>query len=280
MSKHDRDEDPRTTKAREQYLGKEYSFNNGDPNIKMKVVEFDNYRKVTVQVGDTDTYITASMGDIKIGNVYNPFKENCPIGFTEPKYEYIGCVFRTNQGYFVKILSCEDRDHAVYEFLDSGYQDVTSIYNIINGQVKNPYHKNKFGGYLGPDKTYRKKEFEWVKKIWDSLLLRCADSKERHDVLIDIRWYCYGMFAQWYMYYYSQLSPEYKYEIDKDLKYPVYSQFTCGKRYYGPDTCILIPKELSSMLKVENHDNIKNAARYYKEQNALLDEAYNIIMNM
>ena len=284
MSKLDRIEDPRTTRAREQYIGKEYEFNNGNTDIKMKVVDFDSYRKVTVQVGDTDIYIDTCMGNVKRGMVTNPFKENSPIAFTDPKYEYLNCIFRTNQGYLIRVLNCEDRDHVLYEFLDTCYQGVTAMHNILAGQVRNPYHRNKFGGFLGPDKTYRSDEFEWLYTIWTTFLMCYGEYitpnglHKRDDTILNDDWYCYGDFAKWYMYYYSQLNPNFKYTIDVNLKLPFYSQFTGGKKFYGPSSCLLVPVELEKM--IESQSSIKEAARYYKEQNALLDEAYNIIMNM
>lgn len=299
-------EDPRTTKAREQYLGKEFDFNNGNKDIKMKVIEFEDYSRVTVQVGDTDIYITTNMSNIRNGSLRNPFKENSPIGFIDPKYEYLNCLFRTNQGYLVRILNCEDREHTVYEFVDNGYQDNTKLYNILIGNVRNPFHINEFGGYLGTDKTYRHKKFKWLYTIWTTLLIRGGEGNREYyskyhtgvhaydDVMFDERWYCYSMFAQWYMFYYNQLNPEFKYGIDKDLKFPQYSKFTNGRKHYGPDTCLLIPQELNNMIEAADvranleNDNVtlppdhplKVTANFYRDNNGLLDEAYDIIMRI
>ena len=283
MSKYDREEDPRTTRAREQYIGKEYNFNNGNTDVKMKVTEFKNYNEVVVQVGESDMYITADMNSIKRGMVLNPFKKNSPIAFTEPKYEYLNCIFKTNQGYTIRILNCEDREHVLFEFLETGGQDTATIHNILSGQVRNPYHRNELGGCLGPDKIYRNKEYRWLYKMWYSLLVRINKSKEFHnlaynDIILDSVWYCYSVFAQWYMNNFSQLNSNFKYAVDANLKFPMYSQFTGGRKLYGPSSCLLVPVDLEKM--IESQSSIKEAARYYKEQNALLDEAYNIIMNM
>jgi hypothetical protein len=270
----------------------------------MKVVKFDNYANVTVQVGETDYYVTTRMGNIKAGNVHNPFRPNAPIGFTDPKYEFLGCIFKTNQGYYVRILNCEDRKHTLYEFIDNGYQDTTYLWNIFAGTVRNPYHRDKFGGYLGPDKTYRKDEYDWLYTVWKTLLIRgVAENKEYYlqyhnthaydDVLFDERWRCYGEFAAWYMYHYRQLNPGFDYSVDKDLKFPFYSQYTGGRRCYSPETCVLIPQTLNVMLtspdvleclennrKLPGNHKIKYYAEYLKEEEAISDEVYNIIMQM
>ena len=95
----------------------------------------------------------------------------------------------------------------------------------------------------------------------------------------------------------SKLNPNYPYDIDKDLLYPYYKDQTLGKKFYGPNTCVLIPHEMNNTLKLNKspksfsresdfeyykktrENKIKTLAKEFYTNNAISEIAYNALMN-
>ena len=99
-------------------------------------------------------------------------------------------------------------------------------------------------------------------------------------------WLNYNNFAAWYMGKIQLLNPNYAYEIDKDLLFPIYGKRTNGIKLYSPITCVLIPHDLNIQFANYNKPNYnKDAIRtsiismtegYYKD-GALDNNTYNAI---
>lgn len=93
----------------------------------------------------------------------------------------IGKQYITNEKYVVEIIDYRDRHHVLIKFVDRPDLQVWStLQNIKNGQIKNPYHKTVYGlGYYGAgDYTARinsTKTEEYIK--WFSMFVRCYDEK-------------------------------------------------------------------------------------------------------
>lgn len=283
-----------------EYIGQEFPFKKGDKRHKMKIVDIRSYQDATVQVGDTDILINCSMSSVKKGIVRNPFRENCPIGFMSNKDEYEGCIFRTNQGFNIQVIEYISIKEVRYRFLDTGYEDSTTMQNIIKGEVRNPFFVNKFGGYLGADKTYRSNKFKWLQNIWMMILIRGHEPNREYyhkyhpgvvsydNTFLDPVWLCYGNFAQWYMSELSKLAPG-DYEVDKDLLYSKYKYETNGKKCYSPKYCVLVPRNLNAYIEhmiSENSediifsDKIMNLIFKYTEQGCLNPNVSKILYNV
>ena len=196
-----------------------------------------------------------------------------PIIFDSIPKKYIGNVYKTNEGYYIKIIEYQTNKNVKYKFLDNfGYIDSSTLQNILKGQIKNPFHQNEVGGYLGVG-PYKTKEYTWLNNIWYGLLYRVAGKKtdnikDHYDHLcFDPEWYNYSKFAEWYLSIYK--NPGINYNINNTILYPYYSQFTNGRKCYSKYTCVLLPTDIF------NYDN-KICEDYYNKGAIDLD-TYNVI---
>ena len=123
-------------------------------------------------------------------------------------------------------------------------------------KLKYPFKRNKFGGYVGMG-PYNTNEFDWLYRIWYNMLIRGNDSDyfaKYHnctaykDTIICDAWLNYNVFAEWYLNQLRFLNPSIAYDIDKDFLYPIYRYQTNDKKFYSPDTCLLIPHAINAAL--------------------------------
>lgn len=251
--------DRRTLESKLKYEGKKYKTNDGEEDVE--VVEYRKYSDVTARIVGTDYTVTTNMGNIKNG-INNPFTGHSPIGFLDNSYAILNSVYATNEGYHIKLLKSTDYAHVNYIFLDSeqpcGGQ--TTMQNIRNGEIRNPFKPNSFGGYLGLDITYRNDEYEWLYRNWTNMLIRGHEPNreyynEHHsyttaydNTIVCPEWLNYSNYAKWYMEQYNSLNHKYvkDYVVDKDLLYRYYAKYTNNKKCYGPQCCELIPKKLNN----------------------------------
>lgn len=302
MIKKENEIDPRTLACREKYEGKQYKTK-GDTTFT--ILQFNSAADVLIQFDGSDYQMHTSMYQINKG-IRDPFAKSC-IAFTDPKKQYEGGYVTTNQGYTVQVLEYRSSKEVVVKFLDNwGYITTVTLQNLRNGEVRNPFHPNKFGGFIGVGKfsteTYSNKNNQ-VYRVWYSMLMRANGSEyysKYHDyptnvyddAFIDQCWFNFNLFAEWYTDEISKLNPVYEYEIDKDLMFPYYCNDTNGRKCYGPYTCILVPKELNKAIimnkfyksfksdqeftkyKNERESRIKSLAEMYYRDGALSEKAY------
>ena len=179
--------------------------------------------------------------------------------------DIINSTYKTNEGYVVQIIDYIDTKNVLIKFVEiPDLQVWSSLQNIKNGQIKNPYHKTIFNkGYYGVGKyTARKnniKTEEYVK--WYSMFVRCYSTSyhKRQPTYIGCSVaddFCnFQNFAEWY--YKLKYHCRYELEIDKDLLYE-------GNKIYSPSTCCLIPKEINTVLNTCRHDKRKMKRIYEK----------------
>lgn len=243
--------------------------------------------------------------------IQNPFNDG-DLYFADPYKKYMNCYYHTNDGGIIRVIDYQGTNKVTVQFMDeSGYITTTTMQNIKKGQVRNPYKRNQFGGYLG-ESIYvnNKKEYEWLYRRWYNMIIRAtnveyylkyhgADTSSYDYATIDPLWLNYSNFATWYMNGISTLNPKYDYEVDKDLMFRFYTNETKGLKCYGPKYCVLIPHELNNKLQLTNLKTqfktgdsrslevgainasieIKKCATFYYKNNALTQQVYNIIMN-
>lgn len=240
-------------------------------------------------------------------------------------------VFKSPMDAFRNIVFISNGEHEPYKVIDyKSYSDVTIQFlnppyyikehvnerYIRNGAIKNPYHINSFGGYLGEDKTFCGKSYNWLLAIWSAVVLR-ANNHEKYnsyksninhrydDCTICNEWLNYSIFARDYINKLSLLNPNYDYDLDKDLLYPYYKNKTGGLKLYSNDTTLLLPKEINrqfiqftpynnfytSRFKkcgdiyrykkfIEKMENWKSKFDYYLKENCISMEVYNILNNL
>lgn len=279
------------------YEGKVYQCCNSD--AKFIIREYKSYQEVVIEfnIGMPHIVKTVAMKYIKNNKIYDPFG-NSPIMFTDIKKQYIGRWYKSNSGMWMQIINVEDYKHATVRF-ENGYEFTTNIYNIQHGNVRNPYVVDKFGGYLGEDKTYRKDEYQWLNTLWRNILIKAnPDNREYYlhyksvvtspyeNCYVSEDWKCYSNFANWYMQHFKNLNPEVKYDVDKDLLFPLYKNRTNGMHCYGDQYCVLIPHEINILMESQyDHTtkkfvmNLYNKTNLYFNNGALERYVYDIIMD-
>lgn len=182
----------------------------------------------------------------------------------------IGKQYITNEKYIVEIIDYRDRHNVLIKFVDRPDLQVWStLQNIKNGQIKNPYHKTVYGlGYYGVGnytaRINNTKTEEYIK--WFSMFFRCYDEKyhKKQPTYIGCSvsedFLNFQNFAQWYNA--VKYDSKYQLEIDKDLLYE-------GNKIYAPSRCCLLPKEINTTLNTKRHNKTRMKELYDKYKNDL-----------
>lgn len=280
---NDKKLDQRTIKCKEEYEGKHYFTGNGQREFV--IIEYNSATDVIIEFIESGMRMKTFMNSIVKG-LPDPFEKSC-IYFDDKQKQYNGSYFRTNQGYVVQIIEYIGVSNVRIRFVDSGYEMCVTMQNLRKGQVRNPFHPNKFGGYIGVGQ-YNGDEYEWLYRRWNNMLIRANDPEyyskyhgyatDAYDnVLVAPEWLNYNTFAYWYMSEMSKLNPNYSYDLDKDLLYPYYKDQTPNSaKCYSPYTCVLIPHELNNILTVnkfaKSFDTEIEFHRYKLKKEALVRE--------
>lgn len=181
---------------------------------------------------------------------------------------YVGEIFTTNEGYTVEIVEYNNRHDVVARFLiKENYQVTTTLQNLKNGELKNPFHKSVLGvGFYGVgeygERVNGKKSASYV--TWFSMMSRCYGNE--HEYLqcsykgcqVCEEWHNYQNFAKWYednFYDYEE-----SLELDKDIiKY--------GNKLYSPETCLFVPKSVNVAFKINATETVRrNCIKKYKDK--------------
>ena len=258
-----------------------------------------------------------------------------PFVFKNKEDEFIGRQYINMSGDPFKIIAYRNYMDIDVQFLIEPYyiREHVTIKMAELGNIKNPYHKNVSGGFIGENREYSSKEYYWLILIWESLIIRGHDherykklnhSSKRNsnydidsydNTFVDEEWFEYPVFARDYLAKLSQLNPNVKYEIDKDLLYPFYKDKTNGMKCYSNETTVLLPSEINrTFLRLNPYkkctitrnrnrngkeykyieyqyyeiDNFINSLenywkekfQYYLSIGALLPEIYNLLENL
>lgn len=184
--------------------------------------------------------------------------------------QYVNQIYKTNEGYDVKILQYLERHKVLIQFIN--YLDVqiwTTMQNIKKGQIKNPYHKDVYNiGYYGiGNYTARNNNIKTEQYIkWSSMFTRCynKDYQSKQPTYIgctvDETFWNFQNFAAWYDQ--NKYDCNYDLELDKDF-------LVEGNKIYSPSTCCLIPKEMNTLINFKRHDKQMMKKLYDKYKNEL-----------
>ena len=180
------------------------------------------------------------------------------------KKQYIGKLYKTNEGYTIQIIDMINTHNVKIKFLnvDKEYETFNTMQNIKNGQIKYPYNINSYGGYYGVGPYTARldgvKTQEYV--LWMGMLYRCNTSIGYKDTKVCNEWLNFQNFAKWYNE--NKYECKLPLEIDKDIL----SYFEKGIKYYSPNSCILIPmqlnRSLSGILNMTYKDVLKLINRF------------------
>lgn len=230
--------------------------------LKMKIVEYNiNYNiKVLFEDGYTKwcSYDNFIKGNVFHGN----YKMVTNLGIN-----VVGELKDNKRGYQMKIINYENSNDILIEFQDKHKSIVhSSYYNFSNGEVRNPYEKNKFGGMLGNTLSCDingkiKKSYN----AWSGMLERCFDSEETYEKLPSYKdcfvcdeWLYFENFEKWYNDNYYEIEGE-RMELDKDILFP-------KNKEYSPKYCIFVPKNINLLFqsKRKNKTGVEGVS-YCKE---------------
>ena len=151
-----------------------------------------------------------------------------------------------NSGDF-KIVKYNDYGNVEIQFLKTGYETVTTLGNIRNGEIKDPYLPSVYGvGILGTKYPSTisgvcTKEYG----LWMRMLKRCySDSfKKRRPTYegceVSNNFKSYEYFYEWCQ---NQIGSNVEgWHLDKDL-------LIKGNKVYSEYTCVFLPSEINSLL--------------------------------
>lgn len=176
------------------------------------------------------------------------------------KAEYLGMVYKTNEGYEIKIINYIDNHNVEFCFLDEyEYKSCTTLQNIKNGEVKNPFHRSVLGvGYYGDgiygDRENGAKHPSYV--TWFSMMNRCYGDKHKYSqysykgCTVCEEWHNYQNFAKWYEDNYYNCEEEL--ELDKDI-------IIYGNKLYSPETCLFVPKLVNTSYRYSMNEIVRIA---------------------
>ena len=168
-------------------------------------------------------------------------------GFKQAR-ERLGESKYNNDNELMKIIVYNNATDIVIEFQDKYKARVSTRYsNFKNGSVKNPYHKNKFGGYYGQGKYKTKINEKHTEeyKIWHDMLRRCYDpyflDKEPSYIGCSVcdEWLNFQNFAKWYEENYYKCNNE-RMHLDKDI-------ICKGNKIYSPQNCCFVPQRINAL---------------------------------
>ena len=162
-----------------------------------------------------------------------------------------GQVYLTNEGYRVEIVECKSFKEVLIKFLEEdNLTKWVSAKEILNGRIKNPYHRGVRGvGFFGAGPFVSKMKEDSKKSTkeyvhWSSMLTRCYTEEYQLrfptyiGCLVDEQWHNYQEFAEWCQW---QVGFDSGYVLDKDI-------LVKGNKVYSPETCAFIPAELNNLV--------------------------------
>lgn len=163
-----------------------------------------------------------------------------------------GDVFTNKHGAVYKIIEHIDCYNVIIEFQDSHKYVLTAQASQLRlGTIGNPYTPSVFGiGYMGVGrfKSQYDHKIPTYSKRWRNMIGRCYSEKiqARHPTYkgctVSDDWHNYQNYAEWFT---SQKYKDEGYEVDKDL-------MVAGNKIYSPETCVLIPKEINTLILGDN----------------------------
>ena len=273
-----------------------------DGAAKYEIVDYQDAHHIKIHFLDTLCYQMRDSSSLDKNKVENPFpvtdKGETVLYFEDPYKQYMGAYFYTTDGRkdlqegkmpnpsdIYRIIEYGGKYNIRIQFQDEyGYSCISGISAIICGTIRNRYKYNK----LSEDEINDMipKDFEnFILSKYKGIKHRVAYNPSYCNTIISNEWNNYYAFRDWYIAMISILNPKYikEYNVDKDLKYPYYSNLTNNMKMYGPNTAVILPNELNIRIKNINDPRkseiIMECANYYYSENAITKESYDMIVD-
>lgn len=156
-----------------------------------------------------------------------------------------GTIVKTKQGYELQVIKYYDSLNSTVKFLtDRGNTlDNVTYDRVLRGTVVNPYHPNKYRGYMGEGeyKSSYNRNHSYFYKVWSDMIKRVY-GEEYHKIKPTYKniklcegWHNYQNFAKW-----SEDNYVEGWKLDKDIICP-----DC--KIYSPETCAYVPNEVNGI---------------------------------
>lgn len=173
-----------------------------------------------------------------------------PITFNSTNDCYRGTIWETDVEHLHYIVLHYNNKYDVeIQCLEIGNIMHVRLAALRGKSIKNPYLKNKFGGFFG-DGPYTKHGYPKTYTTWYKILYRLDEDIQKSTsknaayagTTIDENWLNFQVFADWYVNYVSELNPKYftEYQIDKDIL-----TWDTGIKRYSPETCCIVPEAIN-----------------------------------
>lgn len=154
-----------------------------------------------------------------------------------------GEVFKTNQGYKVKIIKYESSAVCEIQFLDEhGLKYKASYASISKGLIHHPFHRTVYGvGFLG-DFKFKKRDDSRALMVWKSMMGRAYSDKVKKrqprykDCCVSEEWHNFQNFKRWYIENFKSYMG--LWHLDKDI-------LIKGNKTYSPETCCFVPRDIN-----------------------------------
>ena len=171
------------------------------------------------------------------------------------KVKYIGSKFQTKNYGELIVLEYLSNTNVKVKFLDTGYETITELRQIMKGQVKDRLKPTTFGvGIVGNSKTWIDNKPIRAYTLWQNMLKRCYDDK--YKLIQQTYFDCYASENFKYFPYFKdwcerQLGFNYLdnegniYHMDKDI-------LVKGNKVYSEDLCVFVPREINNLFTKTN----------------------------
>lgn len=163
-----------------------------------------------------------------------------------------GKEFPTNSSGKLTVKKYENSKRVHVIFKDTGYETVSRMQAIRNGQVKDKLKPSVLGvGYVG-DGIYKPSENSKntpAYDCWNHMMNRCySDSYHKtrptyKNCEVCEEWQDFQCFAEWY--YRNHPGDGFDYDLDKDIK-------VAGNKIYSPESCMFVLKRENSKKSAEH----------------------------
>lgn len=204
---------------------------------KYFVSKYYNFNCIVIEFLDNQEQMYVTLEDINNG-IFDLFV-NSPIYFEDMSKGYKNTIFKTKQGYLIKIKRFKGPNHIIAEFIDMDYRIITSLSELQLGNIKYPYHLNNYNGYIG-EGIYN--ESHYFYPIWIDLLKLY---KYKPNTIIMRDWFNFNNFATWLNINSAKIDLGLEYNIDSNILYSKYRHDTNNYITYGSNYSLYVPKDIS-----------------------------------
>ena len=167
------------------------------------------------------------------------------------KRKYEGVVLSSKQDGDFKIVEYIDNKNITVKFLDTGYETVGRIGNVLNGQIKDRAKPSVYGVGVVGNKVHmvegkQSKEYS----VWVRMLDRCYSTKKDNPTYegCEVSDF-FKFFPNFFSWCQNQIGFKQEgFALDKDI-------LVKGNKVYSEYTCCFVPQEINNLLTHKKSTN-------------------------